>query len=303
MPSAERSQRGGVEVHIEYPAVAASFASFARVPDVSLIVCTNRPAVLERFIGQLAESARRSAPACELIVVDDGSNPPVPALAGVDRVVRRSAGGAAAARNTGAAAAAGDWLLFCDDDVVLAPEAIDVLWRSRAPRRCLVPELRGTDGHLQNAYTAHWRRGDLKFDLHPDPVPEVAYPVSACLLVEKSAYWECGGMDERFVIYYEDTLFGFALRRIGIPTIMVDAVAVHHIHGATAGGVPLRVRRGVFTGRWLFAALALRGWQRVVALALGPPRTIAESMRLRSVEPALGYVRGLWRLTGSARSI
>ncbi|HEY2570319.1 MAG TPA: glycosyltransferase [Solirubrobacteraceae bacterium] len=271
------------------------------MPDVSLIVCTNRPAVLGRFIGQLAESARQSAPVCEVIVVDDGSDPPVPVTGGVDRVVRQRASGAAAARNTGAAAAAGDWLLFCDDDVVLPPESIDVLWHSRAPRRCLVPELRGPDGHLQNAYTAHWRRGDLKFDLHRDPVPEVAYPVSACLLVEKSAYWECGGMDERFVIYYEDTMFGFALRRIGMRTFMVDAVAVHHIHGS-AGGVPPHVRRGVFTGRWLFAALALRGWRRAVALTLGGPRTIAESMRLRSVEPALGYVRGLWRLTGAARN-
>jgi GT2 family glycosyltransferase len=272
------------------------------VPDVSLIVCTNRPAVLERFIDQLAESARRSGPECEVIVVDDGSDPRVPALTGVDRVVRRRSGGAAAARNTGAAAAAGDWLLFCDDDVVLEPEAIDALWRARAPRRCLVPELRGPAGDLQNAFTANWRRGDMKFDLHEDRIPEVAYPVSACLLVERSAYWECGGMDERFVIYYEDTMFGFALRGIGIPTLMVDAVAVHHMHGAGGGSVPAHVRRGVFTNRWLFAALALRGWRRVVALVLGPPRTIAESMRLRSAEPALGYVRGLWRLTGTARS-
>jgi GT2 family glycosyltransferase len=166
-----------------------------------------------------------------------------------------------------------------------------------------VPELWGPDGILQNAFTARWRRGDLKFDCAAHRIHNVAFPVSACLLVEKSVYWECGGMDERFVgIYYEDVMFGYALQRIGVPTIMVDAVAVHHSHGGHLGPVPTYVRHGIFAGRWLFNALALRGWRRAVVLSLGVPRTLAESVRLRSVEPAAGYVRGLRRLADPAKN-
>jgi glycosyltransferase involved in cell wall biosynthesis len=293
-----------LHVHIESSVMAASSPSGAeRVPDVSVIVCTNRPAVLERFITSLAEAVRDAVPAGELIVVDDGSDPPVSTLAGIDRVIRRRAGGASAARNTGATAAAGDWLLFCDDDLLLGAQAIDRLWGARAPRHCLVPELRGPDGILQNAFTARWRRGDLKFDCAAHRIHNVAFPVSACLLVEKSVYWECGGMDERFVgIYYEDVMFGYALQRIGVATIMVDAVAVHHSHGGHVGPVPTYVRHGIFAGRWLFNALALRGWRRAVVLSLGVPRTLAESVRLRSIEPAAGYVRGLRRLADPARN-
>jgi hypothetical protein len=98
-------------------------------------------------------------------------------------------------------------------------------------------------------------------------------------------------------------MHGFALQRIGVPTRMVNAVALHHIHGGSSGPTPGYVRRGVYAGRWLFTALALRGWRRAVALILGIPRTAAESVRTRSPEPAFGYVRGLGRLGRAARRI
>jgi len=267
------------------------------VRDLSVIVCTNRSAVLERFIAPLAESAKSAVPRCELIVVDDGASPPVASTACIDRLIRQEATGLAAARNVGADSARGEWLLYCDDDLEFTPDAIRHLWQTRAPGKCSVPQVRGLDGHLQNAFTAHWRRGDLKLERHGEPISEVAYPVGACFLFERSTYRQVGGCDERFNSYgYEDTLLGFSLRRAGVPTVMVSASARHHSHGGVGGPVSPAVRRAVLTNRWIFTSLALRGRKRATALFFGLPRTTAESLRTRSIEPISGYLRGLRRV-------
>lgn len=62
----------------------------------------------------------------EVIVVDDGSDPPVEVPAGV-RLLRRPHAGPAAARNAGAAAARGCWLAFTDDDCLPAADWLTVL--------------------------------------------------------------------------------------------------------------------------------------------------------------------------------
>ena len=65
----------------------------------------------------------------EVIVVDDGSEPPASASA-LDaqlplRLLRRGGGGPAAARNAGAAEGRGGYLLFTDDDSEPAPTWVD----------------------------------------------------------------------------------------------------------------------------------------------------------------------------------
>ena len=64
----------------------------------------------------------------EVIVVDDGSTDDTAAVAAVDPrvVVRRNrhSAGVSAARNHGIAAARGDWIAFCDDDDLWAPDKL-----------------------------------------------------------------------------------------------------------------------------------------------------------------------------------
>jgi len=100
-------------------------------PEISAIVPTHgRPASLARCLRALGDQTL--APGrFEVIVVDDGSEPPVPESPpeGSDpasgmalRVVRQGRMGPAAARNRGAAEARGQFLAFTDDDCEPSPD-------------------------------------------------------------------------------------------------------------------------------------------------------------------------------------
>ena len=68
--------------------------------DLSVIVCTHgRPEALARFLPPLAQAVNTCGLSAELLVIDDGSEPPVTAPC---VVVRQPHLGAAAARNRGA---------------------------------------------------------------------------------------------------------------------------------------------------------------------------------------------------------
>lgn len=106
-------------------------------PLFSIVVPTHdRPALLHEAVASVA------AQTCgdwELIVVDDGSTPPVDAAAlravAGDRVTllrHDQARGVAAARNTGYARARGTFIAQLDDDDKLAPDALEQVARHAA---------------------------------------------------------------------------------------------------------------------------------------------------------------------------
>lgn len=92
------------------------------IPDVSIIIPTyNRPALLPR---SLASARAQTGVAVEVIVVDDGSEPPASIPDGPDvTLVRIRNQGASAARNAGLARATADHVMFLDSDDWLEPDA------------------------------------------------------------------------------------------------------------------------------------------------------------------------------------
>ncbi|WP_341928573.1 glycosyltransferase family 2 protein [Methyloversatilis discipulorum] len=104
-------------------------------PRVSVVVPThNRPALLREA---LASIAAQTCTDWEVVVVDDGSTPPIDAaeleavVGGRLRLVRHAQPrGVAAARNSGFAAARGELIAQLDDDDRLAPEALSAAARA-----------------------------------------------------------------------------------------------------------------------------------------------------------------------------
>jgi GT2 family glycosyltransferase len=272
--------------------------------DLSLLVPTrNSRDRLSRFLPGLVSSVQALEVALEAIVVDDGSDPaasPVESVpvAGVRWLRHRQPFGAAAGRNTAAATACGDWLLFCDDDVEFPADALRRLWEARDPKHCVVPEVRGPDGDLQNSVVLRWRLFDPKFIFRDVPVPAVAFP-AFCFLLRREVFWAAGGFDERIGPAYgfEDTAFGMGLRRAGVTIRMVEgAGAVHHGWVGNFAARLARIRPALYENRWIFSAVALDGRRRAVVLALGAPRVLVESVRRRDTGPLVGYLRALRRL-------
>jgi glycosyltransferase involved in cell wall biosynthesis len=98
------------------------------LPLLTVVIPTrNREEPLRRALRRLQEQTL--APSCEVLVVDDGSDPPVVCVnqAGTPtvRVVRLLHGERSAARNQGAREAKGQILLFLDDDMLASRNLLE----------------------------------------------------------------------------------------------------------------------------------------------------------------------------------
>ena len=98
----------------------------ASPPRATVVITThNRPDFARRAVDS---ALAQTLDGVEVVVVDDGSEPPFELGRDDARVlvVRRDrAGGASAARNEGLRAASGEWITFLDDDDVLVPEMLE----------------------------------------------------------------------------------------------------------------------------------------------------------------------------------
>jgi glycosyltransferase involved in cell wall biosynthesis len=95
-------------------------------PPVTVVVPTrNRPELLTRTVDSLLAQEGVDV---HVLVVDDGSDPPVerllPSRARVRVLRNETARGVAAARNRGAAEAVTSWVAFCDDDDLWTPDKL-----------------------------------------------------------------------------------------------------------------------------------------------------------------------------------
>lgn len=83
----------------------------------------NRPAAISETVAALLPAAR--AAQAEVVVVDDGSTPPLTLDPKADlRIIRTEGIERSRARNAGALAARGERLLFVDDDITVRPDFV-----------------------------------------------------------------------------------------------------------------------------------------------------------------------------------
>lgn len=208
---------------------------------ISVVIPThNRPDDLLRALRSLAAQSCRPA---EVIVVDDGSQPPVSAEAvgevcgniEVALIHNASPKGANHARNAGVRAARADWVAFLDDDDEFDENKIC----------CLIDEIKEDPDCdvLHHAADIRMVKEDVRYRSRPRAFSSAAGALSALLVrneiggtsmvtVRKAKFLEAGGFDETFPAL-QDYEMWIRLAREGARFRFIDQALTryHHITG------------------------------------------------------------------------
>ena len=170
-------------------------------PELTVVIpAHNRPEAVE---GAVDAALAQSLDALEVVVVDDGSDPPLrlterPRV----RVLRREhSGGPSAARNAGLAAARGRYVTFIDDDNRHLPHMAEVSLRAIA-ESTLPPPVAALSGIeivrggrvVEKRIPPSHPRGD-HFSLEQPP-PGRSHMTKGTLVVETEVLRSIGGFDE-----------------------------------------------------------------------------------------------------------
>jgi GT2 family glycosyltransferase len=233
-------------VHVESP------GNPGRLPTVSVIIVThNGQDHLRRCLESLA---RQTFTGFEVLVVDNGSVDPIPAVVaefGCLDVRLLDLGrntGFAAANNRGAAMAQGRWLALLNSDAFPEPAWLDTLLaRARARSEfsffssqqvsAADPDIIDGTGDMYALNGRAWRRDYLhRASETPRQEEEVWGACAASALYLRSVFEEAGGFDEEYFCYSEDVDLAFRLRLRGYRCLHVPDAVVHHIGSATSGG-------------------------------------------------------------------
>ncbi|RME10513.1 MAG: glycosyltransferase family 2 protein [Ardenticatenia bacterium] len=212
-------------------------------------------------------AAQTIAEQIEILVVDDASPDDGAALVETSfphvRLLRRPVnGGFAAACNTGLQAASGDVLVLLNQDVLLAPDAIERLVAALdvSERGVVGGKLRYPDGSLQHA--GGYLLWPKAFGMHDgvgepdegqyDTPREVEFLTGALLAVRRDVFERVGGLDEGFYpAYYEDVDWCFRIRAAGYRVWYAPDVAGTHQEGSVLRRASHR-EIAYHRGRWRF---------------------------------------------------
>lgn len=254
------------------PLVTAVVVNYQSWPDV------------EALAGALAASAEVASGLCEVVVVDNASDGPVPALfhsppAGVRLIARGNNGGFAVGVNAGWRASRSPWVLLVNPDVAppdgLLTRVVERVRRvePNGPPGVVGFALRNPDGTPQPSvgvfptlartvreqfiprsrrkYQATWRTGAGPVD----------WVTGACMLTSTSMLDELGGMDEDFFLYYEEVALCREARRRGWRVEYDPTVEVVHLRPLQNRPVTPKMRVITRHSKLLYFRKHLSRWQ------------------------------------------
>jgi GT2 family glycosyltransferase len=168
-------------------------------PRISIVVPTrNRHSAIRDCVNACLRSEYRHH-LFEVVVIDDGSKPPIAdfGVANV-RVIRQQPAGPAAARNSGIRAAAGQWIAFTDDDC--RPRAD---WLSELEKACSRYPDALIGGSTVNALTANPYSTTSQFLVsylyyYFEKFPKQRFFTSSNMAASREQLLNIGGFDESF---------------------------------------------------------------------------------------------------------
>ena len=170
--------------------------------------------------------------------------------------------GYGAALNLASARARGEFLLFSNPDTWYFPNALQTLittwasfphcgavgprlWWDRAREFLLPPSDPVTmTTHMQatmaqvwswwgKQWQARWLRNAVQYWHSQGPLDQMMLS-GACLLTHRDVLARCGGFDERFLLYYEDTDWCRRVRQHGYTLYYVPTAEVAHLYNQSA---------------------------------------------------------------------
>jgi N-acetylglucosaminyl-diphospho-decaprenol L-rhamnosyltransferase len=276
---------------------------------------------VERLVSSLSDSPPVASGDCEILVVDNASDEPIPPailepIPGVRLILRPENDGFSAGVNAGWRTARGPWVLVLNPDVVPEGGLIgQVLGRIEeyegrpGGEPCVVGfGLRNPDGSHQPSVGAFpglfrtaWeqflprtrRNYQPEWRLRPGPVDWVT---GACMLLNGRMLAELGGMDEDFFLYYEEVALCRSAGRLGWGVEFDPGVAVVHLRPLQNRPVSPKMRVITRHSKLLYFRKHLPAWQFQALDA-----TVRVEARLReAVARARGKSREArsWRLVG-----
>jgi hypothetical protein len=240
-------------------------------PAVSVLVVNyNTAALTKSCVASLRAQAVRDhmsgAEGVEVIVIDNASRPDERrAFDGLDAILilNDKNRGYGAALNQALTRATGEFLLFSNSDTWYFPGALQKLldgfqrlpccgavgprlWWDREREFLLPPSdpvtpfsflLAAVVRHrrtLANYRADRWRRRALDYWQARTPLEQPLLS-GACLLTHRAVINTCGGFDERFHLYYEDTDWCRQVRRKGYRLYYIPEAEVAHLYNQSAG--------------------------------------------------------------------
>ena len=237
-------------------------------PSVTIgVLVTRGPDMVGRCLRAIA-ATREDAPASELVLVRATGDPAtaevVEAEAPDATIIHAPVGlnvGLGPAQNLIFATARGQRVLLLHEDSQPEPEALRELWAAAEarPQAAVVgAQMLGADGALQQAGAVVWRDGRVSTLHGPCGERRAAasevFPVDASgmagTLVERAAWAEAGGFDERFFpAFYGDIDLCLAVWALGREVVCAPRAVVHHEREAMvddARGVTASARMRAF---------------------------------------------------------
>lgn len=164
----------------------------------SIIIPTlNRPEALARCVAACRRLVDPGG-GIEIVVVDDGSEPPVTPMEGV-AVIRQSNGGPARARNTGLRAARGTMIAFIDDDCVPDTHWVTELWKAHREHPGALLGGLTRNGLPRNVFSATSQfLVDFLYEFFLRKMPQFRFFTSNNCAAGREALLARGGFDEAF---------------------------------------------------------------------------------------------------------
>jgi glycosyltransferase involved in cell wall biosynthesis len=231
------------------------------LPLFSIIIPTHSRRTQLSACLDAVQRLRYPATRFEVIVVDDGSDPPVEGVEAQRRgrldvtVLRQSQFGPAAARNAGAARAKGEFLAFTDDDCMPEPEWLRALAAHLVAHADHMVGGRTINALPDNPYaTASQEIIDVVYRYYNVEAAQPRFFTSNNLALSAEGFRAIGGFDPAFKTSEDRELCDRWLHRGGTLAYVADA-RVLHAHPLTLGSF---WRQHFRYGRGAFRFYALR---------------------------------------------